>query len=631
MTTQLAPTPVFKAFDNNGSPLANGTLYSYIAGTTTPQATYTDSTGNTPNTNPVVLNARGEANVWLNPTQGYKLVLKDSLGNQIWSVDGIIGPVNVNQSLIPAADNTYSLGSPSAAWTQLYLGANHTPVLNNGVIGYWPQTPAEISAGVTPTNYAYFPGDIRRYGATTASPDNSAAINTAISVSAQASGPVAWVPPGVWFGAVTQLTNGSLCGAGSLASTLKIPAAAAAGTNIVTAGATTNSTLRGFTLDYTGGPAGAGRGALFSGCTNPIIEDVYIKASPGQGIDVLNCSPFQVRSLRADTAGDWAVLIDSSSDGYIAGVQGFSNTNRLAMLRTATNVTVHGVVGSSNGGSALWMQDCTDCHAVGVIDFDDTAGDAVTIEGASVGCSIQGVKAKNCGGHTASIAASTTAAPVNCHIDDVYSEQAGQSMAAITDEGSGFQPACCSITNVKGRDWARTTANSEALAFANCVNCKITGSVFNNGNPTNGTYAARESGAAPAGNLFEIEQWVSGSTGYFSMSSATSTIRLPKLQGLIWRPGVTGAFTYDPAVSGAEVLFDSALTGNVVLNLGTAAPWGYACARVRVARNTGSGAYTISVEQNGAVLKTFAASTAFWAEFLHDGTNWNLVADGPIT
>ena len=157
MTTQLAPTPVFKAFDNNGLPLANGMLYSYIAGTTTPQATYTDSTGSTPNTNPVVLNARGEANVWLNPTQGYKLVLKDSLGNQIWSVDGIIGPVNINQSLIPAADNTYSLGSQTAAWSQLYLGANHAPALNGGIVGYWPQTAAELAAGVTPTVFRKCP------------------------------------------------------------------------------------------------------------------------------------------------------------------------------------------------------------------------------------------------------------------------------------------------------------------------------------------------------------------------------------------------------------------------------------------------------------------------------------------
>jgi len=89
MTTQLAPSPVFKAFDNNGNPLFNGQLFSYVAGTTTPQSTYTDSTGATPNTNPVILNSRGECNLWLDPNLAYKLILEDSNGNLIWTVDNI--------------------------------------------------------------------------------------------------------------------------------------------------------------------------------------------------------------------------------------------------------------------------------------------------------------------------------------------------------------------------------------------------------------------------------------------------------------------------------------------------------------------------------------------------------------
>ena len=171
-TTQLTPTPVFKGWDNNGRPLAFGLLYSYEAGTTTQTPTYTDSTGLTPNTNPVVLNARGEAPIWLNPTQGYKLNLTDSTGNQIpnWPVDNIIGPLNINQSLIPAADDAYDLGSTSSAWRQLYLGANHSPALDtvSGIIGYYPRTPAEIAAGVTPVNFAYppwGPNQVFRYGA----------------------------------------------------------------------------------------------------------------------------------------------------------------------------------------------------------------------------------------------------------------------------------------------------------------------------------------------------------------------------------------------------------------------------------------------------------------------------------
>lgn len=91
MTTQLSPLVVQRFFDNNNNPLAGGLLYTYAAGTSTPQATYTDATGSTPNANPVVLNARGEANVWMTAGQSYKFVLQDSLANVIWTVDQING------------------------------------------------------------------------------------------------------------------------------------------------------------------------------------------------------------------------------------------------------------------------------------------------------------------------------------------------------------------------------------------------------------------------------------------------------------------------------------------------------------------------------------------------------------
>src|SRR5271169_231216 len=89
MTTVLVPTPVQRFCDNNGNALFNGQLFTYAAGTTTPAATYTDSTGATPNANPIVLNSRGECNCWIPPNTSYKFVLQDSFGNTIWTVDQI--------------------------------------------------------------------------------------------------------------------------------------------------------------------------------------------------------------------------------------------------------------------------------------------------------------------------------------------------------------------------------------------------------------------------------------------------------------------------------------------------------------------------------------------------------------
>lgn len=94
MTAQLAPTPVFKAFANDGFPLAYGKLTTYAAGTTTKIPSYTDSTQTTQNTNPITLNFRGECALWLDPTKSYKLALTDSFGNPVpgWPVDGITVP-----------------------------------------------------------------------------------------------------------------------------------------------------------------------------------------------------------------------------------------------------------------------------------------------------------------------------------------------------------------------------------------------------------------------------------------------------------------------------------------------------------------------------------------------------------
>lgn len=89
MTTNSTP-PKLQFFDANGAPLAGGKLYTYAAGTTTPQTTYTDFTGVSANTNPVILDSRGEASVWLD-TPLYKMALYDSTNVLIWTVDNIGG------------------------------------------------------------------------------------------------------------------------------------------------------------------------------------------------------------------------------------------------------------------------------------------------------------------------------------------------------------------------------------------------------------------------------------------------------------------------------------------------------------------------------------------------------------
>jgi len=67
-------------FDGTGAPLAYGKLYTYAAGTTSPKATYTDSSAATAHPNPIILDAAGKPDVGgcIFLEGSYKFVLHDS-------------------------------------------------------------------------------------------------------------------------------------------------------------------------------------------------------------------------------------------------------------------------------------------------------------------------------------------------------------------------------------------------------------------------------------------------------------------------------------------------------------------------------------------------------------------------
>lgn len=105
----IATPPKLQFFDANGNPLAGGKLYSYAAGTTTPLATYTDAGGGTPNSNPVVLDARGEANVWFGTSQ-YKLKLTDADDVEIYTVDNLNGADAATLAVLAASSGSSLIG-----------------------------------------------------------------------------------------------------------------------------------------------------------------------------------------------------------------------------------------------------------------------------------------------------------------------------------------------------------------------------------------------------------------------------------------------------------------------------------------------------------------------------------------
>lgn len=84
----VMPYAKIQLFDNNGDPCNGCLLSTFAAGTSTPLATYSESTLTTPNANPVVMDSAGRATVFLSPTS-YKFVLKSAASVTIWTVDGV--------------------------------------------------------------------------------------------------------------------------------------------------------------------------------------------------------------------------------------------------------------------------------------------------------------------------------------------------------------------------------------------------------------------------------------------------------------------------------------------------------------------------------------------------------------
>jgi hypothetical protein len=100
MAMTLFPTPDQQFSDANGKPYSGGKLYFYEPATTTPKDVYSDSTGVTVLSNPVILDSAGRASVWLDGY--YRVVLTDSLDNQVWSVDNVSSAAFTSSSSLTA-------------------------------------------------------------------------------------------------------------------------------------------------------------------------------------------------------------------------------------------------------------------------------------------------------------------------------------------------------------------------------------------------------------------------------------------------------------------------------------------------------------------------------------------------
>jgi len=123
-------------FDDNGSPLVGGKLYSYAAGTSTLLATYTTSAGTVANTNPIILNAGGRTpnEIWQATGILLKFVLYNSVNELIGTYDGIPSindPFGINSQLTSIAGTNTITATATPTLTAYATGAIYSFIAAN--------------------------------------------------------------------------------------------------------------------------------------------------------------------------------------------------------------------------------------------------------------------------------------------------------------------------------------------------------------------------------------------------------------------------------------------------------------------------------------------------------------------
>jgi len=161
MTVGLSPVAGagWQFFDSNGVPLSGGRLYTYAAGTTTPQTTYTSSTGATANANPIELDSAGRVSgtteVWLDITVAYKFVLKTTDDVQLWSADDISGMAGIGNPLPVPSGGTGR--ATATAYAVICGGTTATGALQSiASVGTTGQVLTSNGVGALPTMQASF-------------------------------------------------------------------------------------------------------------------------------------------------------------------------------------------------------------------------------------------------------------------------------------------------------------------------------------------------------------------------------------------------------------------------------------------------------------------------------------------
>ena len=164
MPQYLSPIGNDQFIDSNGDPLVGGRIETYLAGSSTPAATYTDDSGSTPQSNPIILDSLGKPTlgpIWLTGGVSYKFIIKNAAGSTLWTMDNIAGinDATLSQSewlesgFVPTYINGTSFSVPGDQTGTLQVNRRLRTTNTSGFI-YSTITNSVFSAGNTTVTLA---------------------------------------------------------------------------------------------------------------------------------------------------------------------------------------------------------------------------------------------------------------------------------------------------------------------------------------------------------------------------------------------------------------------------------------------------------------------------------------------